>query len=39
MENWPDEDLGRDISGLGVAAVFLYILFLICLTVGLELPS
>lgn len=39
METWPEENLAEYISPVGVAAVFLYILGLICLTVGLGVLS
>jgi hypothetical protein len=39
MEDWPDDNLAKDISPVGVAAVVLYVLGLICLAVGLGVPA
>jgi len=39
QSDWPDENLAKDISRVGVAAVFVYILGLILLTVGLGVPT
>jgi hypothetical protein len=39
MKDWPDENLAEDISPVGVAAVVLFILGLICLSVGLGVPA
>jgi hypothetical protein len=39
MENRPDEDLAQVISPVGVAAVVIFILGLICLTVWLSVRA
>jgi hypothetical protein len=39
MDDWPDKSLANDISPVGVAAVILFILGLICLSIGLGVPA
>jgi hypothetical protein len=38
MDDWREESLAEDISPVGVAAVVLFILGLVCLTLSLERP-
>jgi hypothetical protein len=39
MQDRPDENLAEVISPVGLAAVVLYILGLICLAIGLGVPA
>jgi hypothetical protein len=39
MDDWREESLAEDISPVGVAAVVLFILGLVCLTIELGAPA